>query len=458
MNFFSQILPGVRDLRAPTAAGYLLILAVWMNIEYLPRELTTNPYVANLATVLTGLDQLYLFAGVSVAAYIVGVSLGAIGEGIASMTLALLLLVPILLVTFLALGILVAISVALKWEIVALAICAFALFLVYRCRRYVPPRIAARLSRRVPSRERTHRALIRTLGVIDRIAWVFARVAREWRDRLSPVNAVRREYILSQLAKPLDPSRNDALKRILERTAVRHLEFATLEVATATRYTETESGTLVDLSEKLDAARLDPDSADFLREFLLEMSAEVAQRKLIIGATVDITGMNTALREAIQTGETLLRATQASTFEAYDRLRSEAEFRRSIAVPLALVITSFVVGAIHESQIAGQDPGVYIPITLATCLSATSLLLFVPGVLREAEAERLILLTIQANLIEHRLENLDQGLIFHDKSGSTRRLRAKPTQPAPLWLVLLVVGRMQSLTSVVRSGWRSRKP
>lgn len=72
MNFVTQLLPGLRDVRAPLVAGYLWLFAGWLLLaDHLPTQDDDSVY-ANAFAVENAVGQIGLIAVVSVAAYLLG--------------------------------------------------------------------------------------------------------------------------------------------------------------------------------------------------------------------------------------------------------------------------------------------------------------------------------------------------------------------------------------------------
>lgn len=73
MNFITQLLPGVRDIRGPLVAGYLWLFSGWLLLaDYLPSRNTNVDAYTNVIEVGDSLGRVGIVAAVSVAAYLVG--------------------------------------------------------------------------------------------------------------------------------------------------------------------------------------------------------------------------------------------------------------------------------------------------------------------------------------------------------------------------------------------------
>jgi hypothetical protein len=70
---FAHLLPGIREVRAPLAAGYLWLLALWVALEpVLPDERSATGVVESLYRLADGLSAVGVGVAVSFAAYLVG--------------------------------------------------------------------------------------------------------------------------------------------------------------------------------------------------------------------------------------------------------------------------------------------------------------------------------------------------------------------------------------------------
>ncbi len=85
MGVLSSLLPGVRDLRGPLAAGYIWLLILWLWFaDTLPSEETATGVFATLYRLGNLVSSLGIVAALSFVAYIVGALSGSVSSGLLS--------------------------------------------------------------------------------------------------------------------------------------------------------------------------------------------------------------------------------------------------------------------------------------------------------------------------------------------------------------------------------------
>lgn len=73
MTLLSSVLPGLRELRAPLAAGYLWLLAAWLTAEpYLPSRSEATGLLKAMLELEDAISAVGVAAVLSFAAYLVG--------------------------------------------------------------------------------------------------------------------------------------------------------------------------------------------------------------------------------------------------------------------------------------------------------------------------------------------------------------------------------------------------
>ena len=77
-----NLLPGLRDLRAPLAAGYLWLIGLWLLlVDAVPSRSKATGVVAHVYTLTHDLGHGVVLAAISFAAYLVGSILSVNADG-----------------------------------------------------------------------------------------------------------------------------------------------------------------------------------------------------------------------------------------------------------------------------------------------------------------------------------------------------------------------------------------
>jgi hypothetical protein len=319
--FLMNLLPGLRDLRAPLAAGYLWLTAAWLYFApQLPASVDeAGGVLKDIYRVLEAAGPVAVAAGLSFAAYIIGIlSTGLLTAPTRS--IFLLPNVPLLMVYFPA-----------SWV---------DRYILRRRRRY----------RRIPRRSWFIEMMIRLEGVLA-----------SWRDKFPITRSPRirlQDLVIRRISNKIltDPEFRsiffDRLQKALEEDTKptgallnhRFYEFSQLQFRYGylmkDGYLLIEEGSSIDVKASQRILRVLGEGAD--KGLLPRDVAEI-----VIETAVDVYRHVDEIAGELPLIPERLVGDKPATYERWDRLSSESEFRQAIVPPLGAIIAALLLrGAI----------------------------------------------------------------------------------------------------------------
>ncbi len=380
MNVLTELLPGARQLRTPLAIGYLWLLVAWINAPRVPAVLRHGTLVVRATQDIRHLTPVLIVLIVSFCAYILGLFFEIFDE----------LLVIIGSVSLLATGLLIAAVVVPIFLLLA----AVVLFPIVIPIIFVVFAIPFFRSRR---RKTTFRSELTQTFITD--FWLpfqdLAHLARNLLLRMwSSARVAKNELVSNALAELLE-NHPDMMSKFCDTVSIKTLRVACSEAGLKpegrTNIT-LENGSVVNVAEAATRSSIDPESEKILRTYLLqrlEASREVKRSVVLrVMNTADIRGL---VNRAFDDAEAWLRAEKHRVFEESDRLRSEGEFRRGIAVPLGVVLISLCI-------LYTSNPWLII------AAAAPLIFVYISGMRKQENAARIIASSVNAGIAVIRLD------------------------------------------------------
>jgi hypothetical protein len=322
MNLLTELLPGARQLRAPLAVGYLWLLVAWINIPRLPSGFNGSPLVHRAASDLHHMSPVLIVVGISFFAYLVGLFFEVFDE-------AMVKIAATVVVAFLALASVLVIPafLVMLWPIALPVILILAALSWWRMKKEKTGVIA----------EVAQRLVNLFLNFIDYYYLAKDSLLRVW----SSANPVRQELISERIFELL--YRNpDVMKRFCDTLTPMALRIAchNAGISSGGQTMVAPSGQVLDMPKVAARLFLDKESERLLRLYLRDRLESPEICKTVAARTMDTADVRRLVDRALANADTWVRAERPNVFEACDRLRAEGEFRRGIAVPLAVALAS----------------------------------------------------------------------------------------------------------------------
>lgn len=361
MTFLSQIMPGMRDLRAPIAVGCVWLLALWMQIPRLPQsvlELDPIRHASQLfATLPDGAPAAVMIFG----AYLVGVVAIPLGRIVTTVGAMLVMGagVGLLILAMTRFTIPALISVLVFPSLGSLLLTA------YRVRRY-----STSLGREY--------ALIGR-NFLDRMSTsVYSTVLGFYRFRFTDRKA-RNDFLVSHVDFLLREE-DGLLDEFCSTLAIGELKACARDLG---------------IVESLSAAkrvRINPSLAEEMRNALRHrLLASRHDRLQVIHTSIKMNDMERLAEEHMETVKASLMANHPNVFQDYDRIDSEGEFRMALSLPVGILILSFVSWFSGEELNTLFNSGVLLGVLAAA-------LIYNEGVKRREAAARLLFSSVLSNL------------------------------------------------------------
>jgi len=380
VNVLTALLPGARHLRAPLAIGYLWLLVAWINAPRLSAEFRHSALVVRATQDIRHLTPVLIVLIVSFGAYVLGLFFEIFDE----------LLVIIGVVGLLTIGLMFA----------AVMVPVFLLFLAIVFSPIVVPLTLVMLL--VPFyRSRRHKTTFRSELAQESISdfWLpFQDLAYSAKNLLlrmwSSASVAKNELVSNRLAQLLE-EHPEIRANFCDTVSVKVLRIACSEAGLKSQGKENitiENGSVVDVAEAATRSSVDPQSEKIIRRYLLERletSREVTRS--VVLRVMNTTDIRELVNRAFDDAEAWLRAEKPRVFEEYDRLRSEGEFRRGIAVPLGAALISLCV--LYTSNL-------WVIIAAAGPLA----LVYISGMRKQENAARVIASSVNAGIATIQLD------------------------------------------------------
>lgn len=374
------------------AIGYLWLFVAWINAPRIPSRYRHSLIVMRANTDIHRLSPILAILIVSFFAYLIGVFFEIVDDvslKIAIFSAATLSFIVLIIAAFLFIIFLWPVTLPVAGLILAI--------LYFRVRRY-----HAKLGSAVQQLIINATLLIRSYAYST---WNLA--LRAW----SAANPVKNDLIAEKADELLD-SHPDLIKRFCDTLTFHALRAACLEAGL--KFEDSRSSLRTADNQTLNMAKvaarssIDPDSERLLREYLYNrLMASRAARRSVVLRVMDTSDIRTLVNKAFDDIVARLQANMPAAFEAYDRLRSEGEFRRGVAVPLGAALCSIC--AIYTSK-----PW------LVTAAGIPLLFIYFSGMRKQEESARTVVSWINAGIADIKLDVKNPNLLHWPTKVTTR--------------------------------------
>lgn len=218
----------------------------------------------------------------------------------------------------------------------------------------------------------------------------------------SAASPVKNDLVADKTVQLLD-DHPDLTKRFCSTLSIPALRAACEEAGLKTGRVRALLGStdnqLTNVTKAAARSSIDPKSEKVLRDYLrTRLSASREVRRSVILRVMNTSDVRGLVNRALDDVAARVQANKPSVFETYDRIRSEGEFRRGVAVPLGAALCS--VCSIYTSS----------PWSI---MAAGTPLLFVyfSGMRKQEEAAKIVVSWINAGIADIKLDIKDPHLL-----------------------------------------------
>jgi hypothetical protein len=233
----------------------------------------------------------------------------------------------------------------------------------------------------------------------------------------SPSKSVKDYLVASQIAKLLDahPELDEKFCQTLGIQALRAACVAAgLESKRSPRYISDSEGKVIDVAHAASRSLIDSESENVVRRYLRDrMATSPELRRAIISSVLDSADIRTTVDSALSAAVTHIQADRPSVFGSYDRLQTESEFRRGIALPIGIVLVS----------VFDYYPHHLILVTAVAAIPA--ILIYFSGMRKQEEATKVVVDSIGAQITPIRIEVSDSMVLRWPVSKTAERQGVK---------------------------------
>lgn len=387
MTIFTELLPGARQLRTPLAIGYLWILAGWINVPYISKSVHGNVLLQRSEAVVAhaplGVDLLALSFG----AYLLGLCFEVIDDIIinAAVGAVFILLAVVAIIAMMA----------ILQRLYALVFLLLILQVLVLCVRS--------LKRKTSIWDEADQTIINASLPIRNNSYHAKESALKL---LSPTYVVRNELIATKIDEIL-LAQPHVLTEFCESISITALRAACAEAGLGqgrTRFVP-DNGQPISVVSAAKRSSVVAEDEQLLRTYLEHrMLASSEVRKAVTLRVINTADIRRIVNQALSEGIALIRAGKPKVFEQYDRTRSEGKFRCGVSAPLAAVLWSAFASLTHSGTLRA--------------LAATIPVFFIyySGILKQQEAERIVVSCVDARVVKVRLDVSDAQLLRYRSS------------------------------------------
>lgn len=218
----------------------------------------------------------------------------------------------------------------------------------------------------------------------------------------SAANPVKRDLIADKSVQLLD-DHPDLAKRFCDTLSVSALRAACMEAGLGKGRVKALLGSpdaqLTNVSKAAARSSIDSGSEKILREYLynrLDASREV--RRAVTLRVMNTSDVRHLVNRALDDVTARIQANKPPVFETYDRIKSEGEFRRGVAVPLGVALCS-------ACSIYTANPWII------AAAGAPLLFVYFSGMRKQEEAAKIVVSWINAGIAEINLDIKDPRLL-----------------------------------------------
>ncbi|HEY8457418.1 MAG TPA: hypothetical protein VIL34_17630 [Actinopolymorphaceae bacterium] len=365
MTILSQVLPGLRDLRAPLAAGVLWVLVALVFSDLLPSELLHGELAQRVAATAENAPQALAIPLGVLGLYLLGVVFTEIAGIVVGLIWGSLGYITITFIFYLFFRLLFAEPI--RVGVIALAAHVI-LYVTWRQNRekyeesffnYVVDMYYFAADKIYEFLVEAGQAAIRIWNPTPKLLESFLEDELERLAGATP-------GLVSDLVNEIP---DNELGRLASTLGLRIVDLRAHgpELETLRRTTS--------IRRVLRRARRDKKLSEVIRRAIhARVNAEPKLRKSFLSSThIDSSALKEELRKRLDSADVQLRAQHPELYSEYDRLRAEAEFRASVAVPFSLLIAGLTRLAINDLGIPSDElVEPYIPAIVVGILMAVA--------------------------------------------------------------------------------------
>jgi hypothetical protein len=335
----ANLLPGLRDLRAPLSAGYLWLAAGWLYFApQLPASMNeAEGVLKDIYRVVNASDPLALAAGVAFVAYMIGI----LSTGLLIRPVRFIVMLPVYILS---------------------------IFFV------IPATTSIMLSEGSPSIESKFENFFTAIQNV------------KWRLQASSLVSIRADRLVLRRMSNKVLMDEDYRSMFLARLEERLEGILSRGSMTLGRDGLLRLKFIYDLinNDSIDNKKKETEILERLSKYLDEGYLEAAEALVLSVVNVNHHGRD-ILDDLTLVPERLV-GDRPATYERWDRLRAESEFRRAVVPPLFAII-----GVLFVGGVLGWP--------LVLLFIVPPLLILIQGISKEKEADGQLLQTLEANVI-----------------------------------------------------------
>lgn len=388
MNILSELLPGARQIRTPLAIGYLWLLVAWINVTRIPAPIRHSVLVARANHDIRHLSPALVILILSFAAYLTGLFFELLDD--IAVKFGVVPAGTLIVISMLSLTVFL-------WP-VTLAVLAIVFLVLFRRSRHFKSNIRAE----------SRQWAINISQPIFNYSYTLKKVTlRVW----SNANPVRDDFVADSMVKILD-EHPEVSTQFCKTLSVSGLRAACREAGLRSEsQMKTPDGTMVNAWKVTRRSSIDPVSENLLRDYLTQrLSASREVRKSVLLRVMRTADVRQLVDRAVEHAGARIQVDQPGVFETCDRLRSEGELRRGIAVPLGVALWSAISVFTNDIQ----------SVLIA---AAPAIFIYFSGMKKQEEAMRVLVSFITARITHIDLDISDVRLLQWQTQESPREIK-----------------------------------
>ncbi|SCF35775.1 hypothetical protein GA0074695_6032 [Micromonospora viridifaciens] len=390
MNIISQIVPGIRDTRTPFAVGLLWAAFLWLLYFNLPPQSWNETRLQEIAAPLTKLPvELRIAFGIFLV-YLLGVCM----EMVARAFHVLLLMAGTLALASAVLALLVQPGPA--WSAFLMLCLVFLTYTTLETRR---------LLRKMP--DEPFRTVFEdtALQAVTRFLGSVSHAFTSLREKAEPDFGNFQELLKTDLERAFGEDTSilpAAVERLSPAMLSRAAEAVLLKAENLYPFA-TSAEEKAKLSQATDIALLkfyirdDANIATLARKALLQELHDSPEARASFATTVfALSGLRSRLRGRMEQAEVALRVNYRELHNEIDRTRSEGDFRKGVALPLAALLTISIITVARALGRAPTVESVGVPIALSLAAAGV---VFIAGTQKSKRAHQLLYACLLENIV-----------------------------------------------------------
>ncbi|HTS97027.1 MAG TPA: hypothetical protein VMI33_10435 [Streptosporangiaceae bacterium] len=390
MNVLSDLIPGARQLRAPLAIGFLWLAVAWVNEPRFDRYAKKSQLISRLTKdfSISHITVTLVVLAVSFAAYLIGIFFQILDDFVVRIVSVLVLALSIPAVIFL---IIIMVFSRHWWIFPPVPVVILSVAFLYARRNHTD----------------VGNALAQWFVNIMSLTITSGNTALRLITNIwSPATAVRDSLVSASVSKIIE-SHPEVVYRFCRTLRPVSLKVAYDEAKLSSDSEESYEigGRTITLSKAASRNWIDPEGDKILRDYLL---SRLLADPSIAAETITLITQPSRIRHLVATtvskAETRIRVEHRPVFEDSDRLSSEGEFRRGVAVPMGVILSSIV--AYYTAR----------PVFIVAA-ALPMVLVYASGLTKDQHAAAVIVDCIAAGIVE---PDLDESGDLRDLQWSMR--------------------------------------